>query len=209
MKIFDSSNPLWTPTAAGAVVSFVPNLQGAAHPSLVLAGSAHITVYNLTAKDKNVINPAYSTLTLAGVVATDTCVVNGVTYTCVASGATGNQFNIGASDTLTAANLAALIATNLKLGVGAIFQVSHSSVEVELSVSGTSGSCSVTGALEVSLNGVDFMTHPQLAAATVTGTSSAFTLSAQIQGYPFIRSNLTALSGTGAVALMLLNSLNY
>ncbi len=48
---------------------------------------------------------ASGTLTLSGVVATNTCSVAGTTFTAVASGATGQQFNVGASDTLTAVNL--------------------------------------------------------------------------------------------------------
>ncbi len=43
------------------------------------------------------------------VIATDAVKVNGVTFTAVASGATGNQFNVGLSDVLTAANLAGAI----------------------------------------------------------------------------------------------------
>lgn len=52
---------------------------------------------------------ATGTLTLTSVVATNTFSINGVTFTGVASGATGNQFNIGASDTLTAANMVTAI----------------------------------------------------------------------------------------------------
>lgn len=52
---------------------------------------------------------AAGTFTLTSVIATDAISINGVTFTCVASGATGNQFNVGASDTLTAVNLAAAI----------------------------------------------------------------------------------------------------
>lgn len=52
---------------------------------------------------------ASGTLTCASTVATNTFAINGVTFTCVASGATGNQFNVGASDTLTAAAAAAAI----------------------------------------------------------------------------------------------------
>lgn len=47
---------------------------------------------------------ATGTLTFASVVATDVFTVNGVSFTAVASGATGNQFNVGADDTLTAAD---------------------------------------------------------------------------------------------------------
>ena len=52
---------------------------------------------------------ASGTFTLATVIATDAVSINGVTFTAVASGATGDQFNVGASDALTAANLAAAI----------------------------------------------------------------------------------------------------
>lgn len=52
---------------------------------------------------------ASGTFTLDTVIATDAVSINGVTFTCVASGATGNQFNVGASDTLTAVAMAAAI----------------------------------------------------------------------------------------------------
>lgn len=52
---------------------------------------------------------ASATLTFASTVATNSFVINGVTFTCVASGATGNQFNIGVSDALTAASAAAAV----------------------------------------------------------------------------------------------------
>jgi len=52
---------------------------------------------------------ASGTLTLASVIATNTAIINGVTFTAVAAGATGNQFNVGGTDTITAANLAAAI----------------------------------------------------------------------------------------------------
>ena len=52
---------------------------------------------------------ATGTATLASVVATDKLTINGVDFTAVASGATGNQFNVGVDDTATAANLAAAV----------------------------------------------------------------------------------------------------
>lgn len=52
---------------------------------------------------------ATGTITLSSSVSTDTVTINGTVFTQVASGATGNQFNHGASDTITAANLAAAI----------------------------------------------------------------------------------------------------
>lgn len=52
---------------------------------------------------------ASGTFTLTSVIATDAVSINGVTFTAIASGATGNQFNVGVSDTATATNLAAAI----------------------------------------------------------------------------------------------------
>lgn len=52
---------------------------------------------------------ASGTFTLDTVIATDVVSINGVSFTAVASGATGNQFNVGADDDETAENLAAAI----------------------------------------------------------------------------------------------------
>lgn len=52
---------------------------------------------------------ASGTAVFSGVVATDTLSINGVVFTAVAAGATGNQFNVGGSDAETAANAAAAI----------------------------------------------------------------------------------------------------
>ena len=57
------------------------------------------------------------TITLDTVVPTDAVIVAGTTFTAVASGATGNQFNVGADDAETATNLAAKI--NALSGVSA------------------------------------------------------------------------------------------
>ena len=48
-------------------------------------------------------------ITLTSVIPTDEVVVGTTTFTAVASGATGNQFNVGIDDTATAVNLAAKI----------------------------------------------------------------------------------------------------
>lgn len=57
------------------------------------------------------------TLTLASVVATNACVVAGLTLTAIASGASAVQFNVGADDTETAVNLAAAINANTTINV--------------------------------------------------------------------------------------------
>jgi phage tail sheath gpL-like len=58
---------------------------------------------------------ATGTVTLSSHVATNTVTVNGITFTCITSGATGNQYNVGASDTDTAVNLAAALNANTTL----------------------------------------------------------------------------------------------
>lgn len=53
---------------------------------------------------------ATGTLTFTGAPTNNqTCLINGVTFTAVTSGATGNQFNIGGTVTISATNLAAAI----------------------------------------------------------------------------------------------------
>ncbi len=58
---------------------------------------------------------ASGTLTGTTVVATNTVTINGLTLTCVDSGATADQWNKGASDTLTMAALAAAINVHASL----------------------------------------------------------------------------------------------
>lgn len=95
---------------------------------------------------------ASGTLTLSTAVATNTAVVNGVTFTCVASGATGNQFNVGGTDTLTAAALAAAINASVTakvasyvtaVAVGAVVTVSA----VQPGLSGNLFTLSATGGI--------------------------------------------------------------
>lgn len=77
------------------LMSYVRSLMGGARSATVVLG----------------VNAAKASGTFTGstVVATNTAIINGVTFTCVASGATGNQFNVGADDTETMANLATAI----------------------------------------------------------------------------------------------------
>lgn len=58
---------------------------------------------------------ATGTITLSSHVAADTVTVNGIAFTCMASGATGNQYNVGADDTETAANLVTALNANTTL----------------------------------------------------------------------------------------------
>lgn len=70
---------------------------------------------NATVQTKINAVKATGTITLSSHVATNTVTVNGITFTCVASGATGAQYNVGADDTETAVNLAAALNANTTL----------------------------------------------------------------------------------------------
>jgi hypothetical protein len=59
-------------------------------------------------------------------VAAETCTVNGVTFTARASGAVANEFNIGGTVTITAANLAAAINTSVSAGIVGIVTATSS-----------------------------------------------------------------------------------
>lgn len=58
---------------------------------------------------------ATGTVTCASVSAADTVTIGNIVFTAEASGATGNQFNVGGTDTITATNLAAAINANATL----------------------------------------------------------------------------------------------
>ena len=55
------------------------------------------------------------TITSTGPANTQTCTIGGVTFTAVTSGATGNQFNISATPSLVAANIAAAVNASASL----------------------------------------------------------------------------------------------
>lgn len=57
----------------------------------------------------------------SSVVATNKVTINGHDFTAVASGASGDQFNVGVSDTATAANAAAAINASTTSGVAGLF----------------------------------------------------------------------------------------
>lgn len=83
-------------------------------------------------KVSNGMLQASGTVTLSSMVATDTITVNGVVFTCEASGATGNQFNVGGTDTITAAN--AVKAINASVTVKVSGYVAASSVGAVITV---------------------------------------------------------------------------
>lgn len=74
--------------------------------SSILAGGIAQPIVYVTVEESEV--KATGTITLSNTgAANDTLVINGVTFTAVASGATGNQWNVGGTATLSAAAIAA------------------------------------------------------------------------------------------------------
>lgn len=98
------------------------------------------------------------TFTFVSVVATNTILINGVTFTCVASGATGNQFNVGGTDTLTAVAAAAAINASVSslvsgavtatsaLGVVTITAVQSGTAGNYITISSPNGTITASGA---------------------------------------------------------------
>lgn len=62
--------------------------------------------------DKTAVKGARTYPITTNAVAADTVTINGITFTAIASGATGNQFNVGSTTTITATNLAATLNAN-------------------------------------------------------------------------------------------------
>lgn len=86
---------------------------------------------------------ASGTFTFSSVIATDTFDVNGVTFTCVSSGATGNQFNVGADDEESAANAAAAVNASATALVtdNVVATSSGAVVTITARYAGTLGNC--------------------------------------------------------------------
>lgn len=85
---------------ARKILNFLESLQTGTELATSAGSAPSIAI---TVQDSEV--QASGTLTCVSVVATDTATINGVAFTAVASGATGNQFNVGVDDTATALNL--------------------------------------------------------------------------------------------------------
>lgn len=88
-------------------------------------------------------------------VAGDTVTIQSVTFTCVASGAVGNQFNVGASAAATATNLSTALSANTT--INAIFTVSVASDTITLTETTAGGGSTpyeavYTGTVVVSSN---------------------------------------------------------
>lgn len=83
----------------------------------MVSGAAASTAPDMQAISEDVVKFGVGVAVLASVVATNTLTVNGVVFTAIASGATGNQFNLGANDTDAATNLAAAINGSVSTGI--------------------------------------------------------------------------------------------
>lgn len=116
---------------------------------------------------------ASGTFTLATVIATDAVSINGVTFTCVASGAGANQFNVGASDTLTAANLAAAINASVTALVAGY--VTASSATNVVTVSSTVYGLAGNQTLIASADGTITASGAALTGGAVDATASTLT----------------------------------
>lgn len=97
--------------------------------------------------------------------ADDTVLINGVTFTAVASGATGNQWNVGLTATATADNLAAAINASATALVSA--QVTASAASGTLTI--TSKNYGVFGNQTTIAEGVDFGNVMTVSGARLTG----------------------------------------
>jgi phage tail sheath gpL-like len=120
---------------------------------------------DLTIDDGNGV-AASGTITLTGVgQANDTILINGVTFTAKASGATGNEWNVGGSATLSAAAIAAAInASASALVSGHVTATSALGV-----VTITSKVANVYGNAVTIAEGVDGLSHMAVSGARLTG----------------------------------------
>ena len=97
-----------------------------------------------TMLDQGTYSPtcATGTATLSGVVAGDKLTIAGHDFACVASGATGNSFNVGLTDTASATNLAAAINGSVTTGIAGVVRAGNANsavLTVTAMVSGIAG----------------------------------------------------------------------
>jgi phage tail sheath gpL-like len=131
-------------------------------------------------------------ITLTGVVAGDQLLLNGYVFQAVASGATGNQFNIGGTDILTAAAMASAINASVTVGVNGLFTATSALTVVTITSltvgaagnnydleSRGSGSVVVTGA---GAQASGLLTCATAGAATDTLTVNGITFTAVASG---------------------------
>ncbi len=197
-------------------VQLGPDYQGliAAILAGALGGGSVATTFQ---QAKKVAVAATGTLTGTTVVAGNTCTVNGVVFTAVASGATGNQFNVGGTDTITMANLAAAINASTSAGIPDTVRATSATnvVTITAIVPGTGGNALTLAVGQASIvrsaatlaGGLDYSAAKALAitvAALAVDNASAeveIPISAldQANGFDSVSVVLTVTGGTGSL----------
>ena len=109
---------------------------------------------------------------LANLIANDTVTVDGVVYTAVASGATGQQFNIGANAAATATAMAAIINPSANVAAVATGAVVNLTAKA-LGLAGNARALSTNAAARITLSG-----------ATLTGGANGHTFVSGTQNLP-------------------------
>jgi len=109
---------------------------------------------------------------LANLIANDTVTVDGVVYTAVASGATGQQFNIGANAAATATAMAAIINPSANVAAVATGAVVNLTAKA-LGLAGNARALSTNAAARITLSG-----------ATLTGGANGHTFVSGTQTLP-------------------------
>lgn len=113
---------------------------------------------------------ASGTIIFSGVgQAADTILINGVTFTAVASGATGNQWNVAGTAALSAANLAAAINASATALVSGVVSASAPTATCTISalLAGQAGN-----AITIA-KGVDALTAMTVSGARLTGGTTS------------------------------------
>ena len=214
MKIFDTRTPRVLAVAALGVLTLTQNAQGTPDPLVITSTGGTMAVDIPVAGAKNVLTTGWSTwnatpntVALASVIATDTLTIQGQVFTAVASGASGKEFNVGLTDAATATNLAAVITSWFAKNEGPWFQVNDPFLVFEALAADPMNAEAVTAtvSIEVSVDGVNAVTHPDVSAFSLSGTGKAVGVSKPVGAYPFVRANVSAMSGTGAYAQVMMH----
>jgi phage tail sheath gpL-like len=110
------------------------------------------------------------TVTFSGTgAANDTLIINGVTFTAKASGATGNEWNVGASATLSAQAFKAAVNASASALVSGLVTASGAGAVITL----TANTKGTHGNAYTFAEGVDGSSHMAVSAARLTGGVNA------------------------------------
>lgn len=170
-KIFETPGTSSKHSIARSLINFLEGLTSGSE--LGPSGSAPSVAVSIEGQAV----AASGTITFSGVgQALDTVLINGVTFTARASGATGNEWNVGASASASASALAAAITASATALVSAHVTASAASGVVTI----TSKFSGVQGNAVTIAEGVDGLNHMAVSGARLTAgaaDASAITLS--------------------------------